>query len=139
MAGDRILIVLDDTFDDPELDLPRWIKPALVEAESVHLLAPYVGSRVSVATDDDDPRRLAARRLDRVNDYLRSIGTQPTRSVSADGPFDAVMTYLLEHDVDRITIVLTAEGSWRERDLLEKLSKAASARVEGIPAVHRGE
>jgi hypothetical protein len=139
MAGDRILIVLDDAFDDPELDLPRWIKPALVQADSVHLLAPYVGSRVSVVTDDDEPRMLAARRLDRVNDYLRSIGTQPTRSVSADGPFDAVMTYLLDHDVDRIAIVLTAAGSWRESDLLDKLSRAASASVEGIPAVHRDD
>jgi hypothetical protein len=131
-GGNRVLIVLDAAFDEPEIDLPSWAREAVVGATSVHLLAPYIGTRVSVATDDDEPRRRALYRLERVMGYLRSIGTRPSGSVSDDSPIDAVATYLIENQADRIVVVLTAEGSWREKSLMQRISALTPASVEGI-------
>lgn len=136
MARDRVLIVLDDSFEAPGADVPQWARRAVLEAEEVHVIAPYIGSRLSVATDDDEPRSRASHRLASTVEYLKSVGVEPIGSVSAYSPLDAVTTYLLDHDVDRIVVAVTADGNWREKGLIEKVREATTATVQGLPVVN---
>ena len=136
MAGDRVLIVLDDTFDAPSVDLPEWARAAAQNAADLHVIAPYIGSRLSVATADDEPRRQAARRLAIATEHMKSLGVHPVGSVSADSPFEAITTYLLDHEVDRIVLAVTADGHWREKGLIEKVRGATNALVQELPVIN---
>lgn len=136
MAGDRVLIVLDDTFDAPSVDLPQWARTAVQNAADVHVIAPYIGSRLSVLGDDDEPRRQAARRLDLATEHMESLGVHPPGSVSDDSPFEAITTHLLDHEVERIVVAVTADGHWREKGLMEKLRSTTDALVQGLPVIN---
>lgn len=65
MARGRVLIVLDGSFEAPGVDIPQWARRAVLETEEVHVIAPYIGSRLSVATDDDEPHSRASHRLEK--------------------------------------------------------------------------
>ncbi len=135
MPGDRVLIVLDDSFDAPGVDVPQWARVAVQDAGEVHVIAPYIGSRLSVATDDDEPRHRASRRLKATMDHLTSVGIHPAGSVSDYSPLDAVTSYLLEHEVDRIVLAVTADGNWREKGLIDKVRNTTNAVVQALPVV----
>jgi hypothetical protein len=137
MAGERILIVLDESFDDPTTDVPQWARQAVLEAGEVHVIAPYIGSRLSVATDDDAPRRAAAERLQSTVGHLQSVGVEPIATMSPDGPLDALKTYLLEHPIDRVVLAVTAECNWREKGLIDKVREVTTAQVQGLPVISR--
>jgi len=133
MTAERILVVIDDTFDSPETDVPAWVERAVLDAEEVHLLAPSLGSRLSMATDDDAPWQHASERLRSVTAHVESLGAHPVGLVSRDGPLQAIETYLLDHGIDRIVVGVTEEGHWREKGLLEKLREQTDAVVQCLP------
>ena len=129
MTKDRILVIVDDAYDFPERDVPDWAVDEMMNAVEVSVIAPTLGSRVSVATADDAPVREAGRRLRSVMDYMSSIGVPATGHVSRDGPEQAIKTFLLDHEVDRILIGATLEGHWRERGLLPAVESTSGATV----------
>lgn len=137
MTATRILVVIDDTFDSPDTDVPAWAERAILDAKEVHLLAPSLGSRLSVATDDDEPPLKATERLETVTAHLKSIGALPIGVISRDGPLQAIETYLLDHDIDRIVVGVTEEGHWREKGLLEKLEEQTDVEVHCLLIVKR--
>lgn len=131
--------MIDDTFDSPDTDVAAWAERAVLDAKEVHVLAPSLGSRLSVATDDDVPTRNASERLQSVTAHMESVGAHPIGVVSRDGPLQAIETYLLDHDIDRIVVGVTEEGHWREKGLVEKLEAQTDAIVQRLPMVkHNG-
>ena len=138
MSGERILVVVDDVFDDPASDVPTWAQQAIANAAEVHVIAPLMGSRLSVATDDQAMYHDSHARLTKVLDHTRSEGAQPIGEVVASGPLEAVTTFLLEHDIDRIVVGVTADGHWREKGLLAKLREQTTATISPL-AVHHSE
>jgi len=139
MKAERILVVIDDTFDSPDTDVPAWVERAVLDAKEVHVLAPSLGSRLSVATDDDVPWHNASERLQSVTAHLESVGANPIGVVSRDGPLQAIETYLLDHDVDRIVVGVTEEGHWREKGLLEELKEQTDAEVHCLQIVKHND
>ncbi|MCY7298642.1 MAG: hypothetical protein LH616_05455 [Ilumatobacteraceae bacterium] len=132
MSAERILVVVDDVFDDPSADVPRWAQQAIVNAAEVHVIAPLMGSRLSVATDDQAMYDHAHQRLTKILDYMRAEGAAPTGGVVAASPLAAIETFLLDHDVDRIVVGVTAYGHWLEKDLLDKLREITSTTVSPL-------
>lgn len=126
----RVLVVVDDAFDISGDEFPAWATAAVIDATEVHVLAPALGSRVSYATDDDEPVRNAARRLRRVVRSMERAGARPSAEVSRDGPLQAIETYLLEHVVDRIIIAETLEGAWREQGLVAGIEARTNSLVQ---------
>jgi hypothetical protein len=129
MTKDRILVIVDDAYDFPESDVPDWAVDEMMNAVEVSVIAPTLGSRVSVATADDAPVHEAGRRLRSVMNYMSSIGVPAKGLVSRDGPEQAITTFLLDHEVDRILIGATLEGHWRERGLLAAVESNSGATV----------
>lgn len=138
MSGERILVVVDDVFDHPSADVPKWVQQAIADAAEVHVIAPLIGSRLSVATDDQAMYDHAHQRLTTVLEHMRSEGAEPIGDVVASGPLEAIDTFLLEHDIDRIVVGVTADGHWREKGLLEKLREHTTATISPV-AVHHSD
>jgi len=137
-VNERILVVVDDVFDDPSAQVPEWAQRAIVNAAEVHVIAPLMGSRLSAVTDDQAMYDHAHQRLARVLEHMRSTGATPSGAVVDAGPLAAIHTFLLDHDIDRIVVGVTADGHWREKGLLDKLREQTTASVSALIVQNSG-
>ena len=135
MAEHRLLIVLDDAFDTFD-EVPGWIVAVVGQATHVHLLAPFIASRVAVLTDDDKARARSRAKLKNITDQMTARGVTAEGTVSADGTLAAVQTALLLSTYDQIVIGLHADGHWREKGLLDKLRASTNTPIVPVIVTH---
>ena len=132
MTGERILIVADDAFDRRPENILVWTADFIATAQSVHVIAPLVASRIEWATDADAPARVAAERLRQVLAHAEAAGVETTGEVTRADPLDAIKTKLLDHTYDRIIVGVREEMNWQEKDLVSRIQAATDIPVDAV-------
>lgn len=124
-----ILFVADDTFDRP---LPDWASSEFVQASSIHIITPVLGTRIERATDSDEPAIRSGERLRSVVASFEAAGLETTGEVIKDPPFEAVSRMLLDNTYDRIVIGVRADGHWKEDGLAERIREITDIPVDEV-------
>ena len=135
MSEHRLLIVLDDAFDTFD-QVPDWIVTAVGQATHVHLLAPFIASRVAVLIDDDKARARSRAKLTNITDQMAARGITAEGTVSADSPLADVQTALLDVTYEQIVVGVHADGPWRAKGLLDKLRTSTNTPVVPVVVIH---
>jgi nucleotide-binding universal stress UspA family protein len=134
-VAQNVLLVADDAFDSPEA-VPTCVRDLFAVGDAVTVVAPLIAGRLDIAAGDERPRREAAQRARTVVEDLTAAGMVATSKVSADGPYDAVVTELLDHTYDLIVLGTVEKGHWREKGLLDKVHAHTSIPVAEVVIGH---
>jgi hypothetical protein len=135
--ADHVLLVVDDTFDDPSA-VPTTVEQELEAADDVEVLAPVIGHRLDIATADDKPLRKAQARGERVVSELEGHGVIATLRFTEDGPFGAISEVLIDHSYDKIIVAVREQENWREKRLFERLHNVTDVPVEQVVVARKG-
>lgn len=118
----RILVVANETLSDPEL-LQAVSRAATGYRAQVLVVAPALNSKVRHwASDDDNARADAQRRLDDSLGRLTGLGLEVRGEVGDSDPVQAIEDALRTFGADEIILSTHPEGrsNWLERGEVEK-------------------
>jgi hypothetical protein len=121
----RVLLLTSEDLADAN-EVPAAIRPLIDEAEDIYVLAPTLTTWLEwVATDVDQARVSADRRLQRVFDHMHADGLEPRGTVASENQVVAIADALFQFDADLIVLRLHLPGSehenWHEHRIAERI------------------
>lgn len=122
----------NDAFDRRPDEILVWTAEFTDTAQSVHIIAPLLGSRVEWATDADAPASDALDRLRQVLAHAEAAGVEATGEVTRDSPLDAVRTKLLDQTYDRIIVGVREDINWQEKDIVSRIQALTNIPVDAV-------
>jgi hypothetical protein len=128
----RVVLVCDDSCTAPAF-VDEVVGHAAGRPLEAFVVAPQLGSRLSLWTGDDQPRGVAAEHLEATLEALRAAGIAARGEVGAHDPIRAADDALREFPADEVVFATHsgADANWLEQNVLE----AARSRYD-VPVKH---
>ena len=128
----RVVLVCDDSCTSPAF-VDEVVEHAAGRRLEVFVVAPELGSRLSLWTGDDAPRGVASEHLDATLQALEAAGVSARGEIGAHDPIRAADDALREFPADEVVFAThpEADANWLEQNVLQ----VARTRYD-VPVTH---
>lgn len=130
----RVVLVCDDSCTSPAF-VDEVVRHAEGRQLEVFVVAPQLGSRLSMWTGDDRARGVADEHLDATLQALRAAGVAARGEVGAHDPIRAADDALREFPADEVVFATHAEAdaNWLEQNVLQAARNRYDVPVRHVP------